>query len=752
MKAAWVKNYIQEKNIELIFFKRIAVQGRATVRFAAPAACKAYVNGNFVYAGTKRVAGGYTAENTLVLDEGEYSLCFEVVHYGISSFAYFQQAPFFAVEVVVDGKIIADVFDFTCVRNHARIQRVERYSCQRNFLECYEYIENPLLVHQGELPYEREALTEVAMPTLITSTGYSPSLREIPIDNVIDGGRTYHKEHFYDEIIPPYAQVKSAAQGYVEEELEKKVTTEASALGFESAPYTPNRLRNEFLTYALDCEKTGYFKVKLTAKEGAELFFLFDEIIPDEEELSRLPGGETFAESKYPIAFHRLTAVNAMKIKFLKDGEYEFTSFEPYSFKYLKAAVLGEIEGLTISFLLCENDANKAVLRVEKEMGEIWAAAVNTFSQNVVDIYMDCPSRERAGWLCDSFFMARAEKLLTGESNVEKAFLNNYCIAPPLKELPEEMFPMCYPSTFTNGNYIPNWAMFLVVELYDGKERLGEEFIVRFEKKVRGLLQFFEKYENEDGLLESLDKWIFVEWSDSNKYVRDVNYPTNMLYAAALSSAAALYHDNAYAKKAEKIRKQIRKQSFNGEFFIDHAKRIDGKLVAQPQTTETCQYYALFFGLCEGEEFSSFRIKMMEEFGKKDRTVYPDVAPSNMFIGNFLRLDLLKKYGYREKLLTEIKEKFSYMASRTGTLWENVNTAASCNHGFASYVTALITYAVAGYHGLDETKKQVFFVKDYAKENVTLSLPLGQGVLLVEIQNGERKITVEGYDVIVEGV
>lgn len=750
MKAAWVEKYKQEKNIELIFFKKLTVKEKATVYFAAPAACKAYVNGKFIYAGTKRVAEGFTAVNTFSLNKGENSLCFEVVHYGIGSFEYFQQPPFFAVEVVVDGKAIADVFDFTCARNHARKQRVERYSCQRNFLECYEYIENPLLVHQGELPYEKEVLTEVTMPTLIASKGYAPSLREIPIDNIIDGGRVYHKEHFYDEIIPPYAQVTNPKQGYVGEELEVKVSTEASSLGFESAPYQPPNLCDEFLTYALQQEKTGYFQGRVTAKAGTELFLLFDEIIPNKEELLRLPGGETFAESNTPIAFHRLTAVNALKIKFLKDGEYEFSSLEPYSLQYLKVAVLGEIRGITLSLLLCENSAVQAELHTEKCLQEIWNAAVNTFSQNVVDIYMDCPSRERAGWLCDSFFMARAECLLTGKNCVEEAFLHNYCIAPPLKELPKEMFPMCYPSTFSNGNYIPNWAMFLVVELYDGRERLGKDFILRFEEKVRTLLHFFEKYENENGLLESLDKWIFVEWSDSNKYVRDVNYPTNMLYAAALSSAAALYGEPCYAEKAKRIRAEIRRQSFNGEFFVDHAKRIDGKLVVQPQITETCQYYAMFFGLCEGEEFLAFRKKMMEEFGGRNRTDYSNVSPSNMFIGNFLRLDLLKKYGYRERLLLEIKEKFSYMASRTGTLWENINTAASCNHGFASYATVLITYALGGYHGVDERKKQIFFVKDYAKEDFKLTLPLAQGALTIELQNGKRKITAEGYEVVME--
>ena len=54
-------------------------------------------------------------------------------------------------------------------------------------------------------------------------------------------------------------------------------------------------------------------------------------------------------------------------------------------------------------------------------------------------------------------------------------------------------------------------------------------------------MAFFTQFENSDGLLEKLKSWVFVEWSDANKYVQDVNYPSNMLYAAALNAAGKLY-------------------------------------------------------------------------------------------------------------------------------------------------------------------------------------------------------------------
>ena len=60
------------------------------------------------------------------------------------------------------------------------------------------------------------------------------------------------------------------------------------------------------------------------------------------------------------------------------------------------------------------------------------------------------------------------------------------------------------------------------------------------------------------------------------------------------------------------------------------------------------------------------------------------------FIGNYLRLIVLDRYGLREQLLEESIDYFEYMADKTNTLWENDTDYASCNHGFASYVICWI--------------------------------------------------------------
>ena len=94
---------------------------------------------------------------------------------------------------------------------------------------------------------------------------------------------------------------------------------------------------------------------------------------------------------------------------------------------------------------------------------------------------MDCPSRERAGWLCDSFFTARVEYVLTGTCTVEKVFLENFLLADQFEHLPEGMLPMCYPADHYDGVFIPNWAMWFVLELEEYLVRSGDtELIIRY--------------------------------------------------------------------------------------------------------------------------------------------------------------------------------------------------------------------------------------------------------------------------------
>ncbi|MBQ7900644.1 MAG: hypothetical protein IJ365_01605, partial [Clostridia bacterium] len=431
----------------------------------------------------------------------------------------------------------------------------------------------------------------------------------------------------------------------------------------------------EYGIYDIGREKTGFVMLDIECDNDAEIILSFDEILTDGD-----------------ICTRRFNLSNAI-VWFLKKGSYSLIANEPNSLRYIKIANKsdGAVVVKNVGIKEFEFDYKSNGLgSSNQKLNAIYEAAVETFRQNTLDIYMDCPSRERAGWLCDSYFTSKVERHLTGKSLVERNFLENFIMAENFDDIPEYMLAMCYPSDFTSHQYIPNWAMWYVVQLGEYLERTGDREMVDYAKdKIMKLYGYFESLRNSDGLLENLESWVFLEWSMANEFTQNVNYPSNMMYAKMLRTMGKLY-DAKYTAEAEEIENTIRAQSYYNGFFHDHAVRgEDGKLtVVDDDVTETCQYYAFFTEVATPETHPELWSIMLNDFGpdREEKGLWKEIYPANAFIGNYLRLCLLERYGETDKLVDNIEGYFYYMAEKTGTLWENITPTASCNHGFASMV------------------------------------------------------------------
>ena len=539
-------------------------------------------------------------------------------------------------------------------------------------------------------------------------------------------------------------------KGYPFDTLESFPPDEVAALAFipDKCGDYDGRLTDGYALFDCCVNRTAFIGLIAEVEKSATVYVIFDEILWNEG-ASDPEFAASHPQGALPLSFYRMECCNIVKYD-LSPGKYDLLSFEPYTFRYLKVIVKGSATISRVYRTPYENpDAERTVFNSsDAAINEIFEAGKRTFVQNAVDVLTDCPSRERAGWLCDSYFTARAERLLTGKNAVERNLLDCYRLAPESPFLPPEMPAMCYPADHNDGVFIPNWAMFLIVELKDYLRRTGDETMTDgFRDKIARLLDYFSRYENEYGLLENLPGWVFVEWSDCSKFLTPVNIPTNMLYALALEAAADLYGDDSAKAKAEAIKNTIRALAFDGEFFEDNLVRENGKLVRAGNVTETCQYYAFFTGVANKADYPALFETVLTSFGPlRSADVYPNIPRSNAFIGNFLRLETLDRYGEEETILREFTPYFGRMSRRTGTLWENNDPHASCCHGFASYICVLYAKIAFGYLGFDETDKTIIL-----RENFRLSgsarFPVPGGFVSIEITNGTRAVSIpDGYE------
>jgi alpha-L-rhamnosidase len=712
----WPEGRETDKNLTVGFRTTFAAPAGQSVilRAAGATLYRVWLNGQFLAHGPARGPHGFYRMDEIDLTErlakGTNLLAIEVAGYNANSYYLLDQPSFLQAEVVSEGKVLASTagsgaaFSATILKE--RVQKVQRYSFQRPFTEVYRLtpgFDAWRTCLDASIEEAKCAVTE-AKASLPRRVSFSEFSRRGATALVCSGELVTGLK-----VDPPWkdrslTQIGPALGGYPEKELATIPSLELQTVA-NATNHTANRSLAADETLALGPKAfhivdfgtnlTGFVGAKVVCRSKACLFFTFDEILSGDD-----------------VDFKRLGCVNALAYE-LEPGAYQIESFEPYTLRYLKAFVLegeGDLSGLYVREYTCPDAARAHFAASDERLNRLFAAARETFRQNAVDIFMDCPSRERAGWLCDSFFTARVAKDLCGDTRIERNFLENFALPPKFAHLPEGMLPMCYPADHNDGVYIPNWALWFVLELEEYHQRSGDdELLETLRPRVLKLLEFFKQYRNSDGLLEKLPSWVFVEWSKANEFVQDVNYPSNMLYARALEAIARLYNLPEHAHDADQMRATILKQSFDGEFFVDNALRVDGKLQVTRNRSEVCQYFAFFFGVATPQSHPKLWQTLVRDFGPKRRETkaFPEVHPANQFVGNVLRLELLSHAGLCQQVADEAFGYWLYMADKTGTLWENDGDYASCNHGFASHAVRVLNRDVLGLAALDTTEKRV---------------------------------------------
>lgn len=694
----WEAGKEKEINLRLVF-KAVSQGEKAILKITGSAAYNVFVGGKFVAFGPARCAHGFFRADEIDLSEylaDSRVITVHAVGGNCPSFYHLDQPSFLCAELEEDGKITAYTGGdgFVCRECTEADRKTLRYSFQRTFAESYSL--SPENYEWDRRPGDVSGIKTVRLaavePKKFIARGCALNVYDvIPAKEILSTEKFRIADHSADFLYPYWIRDPSHGSRHFEiSELDTDCAllarnidiTSSEKCGVSPRPVTVSS--GDAVTYSFGREYTGQLAFDISSEEDGELLVTFDEFL---------------SENNY-VNFRHL-ACNSLVWKF-KKGTYSVSTFEPYSMSVLRMfAMKGKftVSNVHINYFGA-GKTDKKYIGGDADIEKIFDAAVETYRQNAFTIFTDCPSRERAGWLCDSFFTARVEKVLTGKSETEHNFLENFFLPEGFADIPAGMFPMCYPADHPTGNFIPNWAMFLVIELEEYLRRTGDEaFILSAKPRIYGLLDYFKKYENGDGLLENLEKWVFVEWSKSNELTQDINYPTNMLYAKMLRDVASLYGDGTQSAKADDIARKINEQAFTDKgFYCDNALKCpDGTHRLSDKYTESCQYYAFFCDIATPEsrpelwkrllnDFGPSRVKELDWPNLKDDAKFKFVYPSNAFIGNYLRLELLFRYGEHERLLDNIKGYFKKMADRTGTLWESELPSSSCNHGFASHV------------------------------------------------------------------
>ena len=682
-QAVWISD--QESIAQFIgFYASVDIDQNveAVLAISAVNAYRVFINGQFVAHGPARCAHGFARVDELraSLDAGSNHIAVEVAAFHMNSFEHTDQPGMFCAELRLGEHILLrSDKDFTAHVLAHRLREVPRYSYQRPSVEVYQLNEH---TDDWRCAGFQEGLE------LNVTQDYQFLERHAPYPKypIIDAEPVSHWTCTY-ELANEYRKDRSLTnisaqlKGFPLDEL--AYNPQQIIEGCTSTTHNSKKLKlanNEAKIFDLQRNRSGFIQCDLSCNDATTIYLTFDERLNDEHDVDHFRFG-----CLNVITYH------------LEAGSYQLESFAPYTARYVKIHTHGSDCNITsLSMRGFENPSmfDESFQSTDKILNDIYVAGQHTIAQNSVDIFMDCPSRERAGWLCDSFFMGRYERELCIKRGVEHDYLENFILPKAFKHLPDGMLPMCYPADFYNGNFIPQWSLWYILELGEYAQTYADcDLPQRAKASMLKLAQWFADHENSDGFLEKLPAWNFIEWSKANEFTQDINYPSNMLYCRALEVLSELYDDDQFKNKAAALRQRIVDVSWNGEWFHDHScYQEDGSLQLENDISETCQYYALFFGF-RPDGWEHLWQRLVSDFGSHYQSdgKYSHIHPANAFIGYVLRIDLLSQLGDNaSQCLDEIKGLYAEMAALTGTLWEHNNTGASCNHGFAGFISLKI--------------------------------------------------------------
>lgn len=669
-----------------------------------------YINDELVMHGPARTAHGYCRIDELdvtgYLEPGINHIAVEVVAYGHQSPLYngysndcTLEDGMLLAELECDGRVLCATGrdPWQVCKIEARVPNAERISHSRECIEIYHLDDQYYLWKYGKgafvpaLPVENE-------PVYLAHQALLPTLEESYFEDLVGFGSCRIDPDkklqplFYEQNAPAY----DALDEHVAADCRRTVET---AFGGVCAEYGDEGLvlwgdEGMYATFDGGQSRVGFIRLVVSCERAGIIDVVHSELL------------DTDGSVPY---YH-----NCVARLHLPAGLSEFISMEPSLVRYIKLYFRGT-GAVTVHSLSVLDDAYpdehlSSFLCSDDNVNRLYGAAKKTLLLNTLDIFMDCPERERGGWLCDSLWTGRAAALMLSDARVEREFLENFLLTPE-PGMFHGFFPEVYPANkpdYRAMTGITTWSFWLGCEIAEYINRTGDVvFRDTYAPRVQAFVKGTRDFVGKSGLLENLP-WLFIDWSQSNRGENNqpVSTAANALYAYMLIALGNAFHKPAWVRMGVQTRKILREAIVgNGEIgdvkYIPDSFGVDenGNLHAKGYYSEAAMYTALWSGLFAKGEAPLLDREIIEKMGPAPKYAKdPMVGGSNLFIGLCIRLDLLCRMGAYDKMYEDMLAIYMpQLREGPGTLWENaaIDTSSRC-HGFTAHAGVHLMRDVLG--------------------------------------------------------
>ncbi len=200
---------------------------------------------------------------------------------------------------------------------------------------------------------------------------------------------------------------------------------------------------------------------------------------------------------------------------FVADGG-EQRRFEPLwfrTYRYIQVEIETAQQPLVLhdlrgAFTAYPFQQNASFLSADSDLGRIWDVAWRTARLCAGEHYYDCPYYEQLQYVGDTRIQALISLFVSGDDLLVRRSLRDF----DHSRIPEGITASRYPSRLPQ--YIPTYALFWVSMIHDyWMLRDDPDFVEGFLTGVRGVLDWYDGYVDEQGLVSATPWWNFVDWA-----------------------------------------------------------------------------------------------------------------------------------------------------------------------------------------------------------------------------------------------
>lgn len=706
-RAIWGENLTHEFNQFLGFHRQIQIAASEKITFSIAARnyYRLYINGNMIASGPARTAEHYCRIDEITITaSGNIDVALEVAAF-LSPERYCNDCTLETGMLTVEikdsnGNLLAYTGDnyWKYTELLSRDSLVEKMSHSREIIEVYHF-DNTSFDWRFGLGELKQPVPLNEQITYLERRSPQPTYQPISFQKLFDicdiiptnGDETDSNIELARIINPKWYTYLPAEKCFLK-----------SLVNEKDMPFTGTyqKYRKHFFDpWTVEFRSGKYPSAFVWEIDQSEVGFIDFSVTVEKETIIDIINSDyletdgSVKSNSYVTRYH------------LQPGTYHLTTFEPKLTKYIKMIFRtdGPVTFTAPQLLDYTYPATDECYFQcsDGDLNRIYNAAKRTMRLNTMDIFMDCPQRERAGWLCDSYFSSMGAWQLFGDLSVEKDFIENFMLTDP-DQMWDAFFPEVYPSSKTDSSDpgIRSWSFWLIAELADYYERSGDyEFIEKCRERVSRFIEGMLSLRGTSGLLENM-VCMFVDWSISNRSfcLEPISVPCNCLAVYILERMSCLYHRPDWKQTADEMRKIIEDMDTSVGIFGgggDSAQLKDGKPERGDCPTESGIALELWSGFHRKDK--KYIRNFIEKMGPAPLyPANPNIGKANLFIGLMIRFDVLARFNEIETLIRDWKALYlPELNIETGTLFEGLNDVSGC-HGFNGATGALMTNKILG--------------------------------------------------------